>query len=117
MGTTTVHVDNKGIIDGLFGGEMKCTGPTAKDADFWILMWEEVRRVHQEGMVLEVERVKAHRTKAKQEMTLFQNIVTEGNERVGELAKDGGGDVADKEQHSAQKRGGPRGTAVRSELS
>ena len=29
-----VHVDNKGIIDGLWRGEMRCSGPRAKDADF-----------------------------------------------------------------------------------
>ena len=29
-----VHVDNKGIIDGLWRGEMKWIGPKAKDADF-----------------------------------------------------------------------------------
>ena len=37
-----VHVDNKRIIDGLWRGEMKCMGPTAKDADFWILICEEL---------------------------------------------------------------------------
>ena len=27
---------------------MKCIGSEAKDADLWILIWEEVHRVHQE---------------------------------------------------------------------
>ena len=31
IGPTTVHVDNKGIIDGLQRGEMRCIGPRAKD--------------------------------------------------------------------------------------
>ena len=33
-----VHVDNRGITDGLCGGEMKCMGPRAKDADLWNLI-------------------------------------------------------------------------------
>ena len=32
VGPTTAHVDNKGILDGLRRGEMKCIGPKAKDA-------------------------------------------------------------------------------------
>ena len=59
----TVHVDKKGIIDGLWRGEMRCTGPRAKDADLWILIWEEFHRVHQEGVWVEVEHVKAHSTR------------------------------------------------------
>ena len=38
VGPTTAHVDTKGIIDGLWRGEMKCIGPEAKDADLWILI-------------------------------------------------------------------------------
>ena len=38
-------------------------GPTAKDADLRILIWEEVHRLHQLGILLEVERVKGHRSK------------------------------------------------------
>ena len=36
---------------------------SAKDAeaDMWILIWEELTRVHQEGIVVEVEHVTAHR--------------------------------------------------------
>ena len=48
-----VHVDNKGIIDVLWRGETKCMGPKAKDADLWVLIWEEVRRIHQEGALPE----------------------------------------------------------------
>ena len=50
---------------------MKCIGPEAKDADLLILV--EVRRIHQEGILLEVEHVKAHRSQIeKQDMTLFR---------------------------------------------
>ena len=78
---------------------MKCIGPKAKDADLWIFIWEEVRRVHQEGTSLEVEDVKAHRSKTeKQQMALFETFVAEGNEKADELAKDGamldGGEMA-----------------------
>ena len=41
---------------------MKCIGPKAKDADLWILIWEELHRVHQEGIPAEVENVKSHRS-------------------------------------------------------
>ena len=78
---------------------MKCIGSKAKDADLWISIWEEVRRIRPEGMLLEVEHVRTHRTKKeRQEMTLFEKFVTDGNERAGELAKDGaiwdGGEMA-----------------------
>ena len=33
VGLTEVHVDNKGIIDGLWRGEMKCNGANVWDAD------------------------------------------------------------------------------------
>ena len=65
-----------------------------------MLNWEEVYRSHQEGVLPEVARVKAHLSKKKkQEMTLLEHSVTEGNEKGrGKLAKDGalldGGDVA-----------------------
>ena len=42
VGSTMVHVDDKGIIDGLWKGEMKCIGPRAPDADLWIAIWEEL---------------------------------------------------------------------------
>ena len=38
---------------------MKCFGPNAKDALLWILIWEEVRGIHEEGILLEAEHVKA----------------------------------------------------------
>ena len=68
---------------------MKCIGPKAKDADLWMLNWEEVRRIHPEGILLEVEHVHARRSKKKekQEMSLFDNFVTEGNERAGCVGK------------------------------
>ena len=36
IGSINVHVDNKGIIDGLWRGERKCTNPKEGDADLWI---------------------------------------------------------------------------------
>ena len=44
-GPTMDHVDNKGIIDGLWKREMKCSGPEAKDADLWIALWEELNKL------------------------------------------------------------------------
>ena len=48
IGRTLVHVGNTGIINGLWRGEMKCTGPQAKDADLWISIWEELKNFRSE---------------------------------------------------------------------
>ena len=108
MDLTTDHVDNKGIINGLRRGEMKCIGPRAKDADLRLCIWEEVRRIHQEGVLLEVEHVKARRSKKElQEMKLFERFVTEGR-GAEELTKDGamldGGEMAQKRASTLQQR-------------
>ena len=39
-----LHVDNEGIIDGFWTGEAKCIGQKAKDADLWIMKWEDLHR-------------------------------------------------------------------------
>ena len=49
----------KGIIDGLWRGEMKCIDPKAGDADVWIKMWEELHRLTSREILIEVEHVKA----------------------------------------------------------
>ena len=49
-GPTMLRVVNKGIIDCLWRGEMRCIGPGAKDADLWILIWEDMRRFHHKGI-------------------------------------------------------------------
>ena len=36
----------KGVIDGLWREGVSCISPKAKDADVWVLIWEEVRRLH-----------------------------------------------------------------------
>ena len=52
---------------------MKCIGPSAKDADLWISMWEELHKVQQKGILVEVEHIKAHRSKkVKRHMSLFK---------------------------------------------
>ena len=82
IGPAVVHVDNKGIVEGLWRGEMRCTGSRAKDADLWIR--EELHRVHQEGTPVEVEHVKADRSKQEmQQLSLFEKFITEGNEKGG----------------------------------
>ena len=37
-----VQVDNKGIIDGLWRGDMICIGPKANDADLWIWIGKQM---------------------------------------------------------------------------
>ena len=85
-----VHVDNKRIIDGLRKGERKCIKPRAGDADLWIRIGEELHGLAERGIMVEVEHVKAHRTKKeKKHMSQFERFVTEGNEKADELAKAG----------------------------
>ena len=90
IGTIKVYVGNKGIIDGLWRGERKCIVPKAGDADLWIKILEELHLpMSKEGMV-EVERVKAHRTKKeKKDMSHFERFLTDDNEKADELAKEG----------------------------
>ena len=65
-----MHVDNKGIIDGLWRGERNCIDPKAGDADLWIKISEALHRLVSKEMLVEVERVQAHRTKNdKKEMS------------------------------------------------
>ena len=46
-----------------------------------------LHRVHQEGTLVEVELVKAHRSKKdQQQMSLFEKFITEENEKAVELA-------------------------------
>ena len=72
----------------------------ATDADLWILIFEELRTVHQEGLLVRgVECVKAHRSKEEmQKMSRFEKFTAEGIEKADEFAKDGGrldgGDMA-----------------------
>ena len=64
-GPIKVHVDNKGIIDGLRKGEKECIKPGAGDADLWIRFWEELHELAKRGIWVEVEHVEARRTKKK----------------------------------------------------
>ena len=53
-------------------------------------IWEELHRLAARDIVVEVEHVKAHRTKKeKTEMSHFEKFVTEGNEKADGLAKGG----------------------------
>ena len=82
-----MHVDNKGIIDGLRRGERECVKPRAGDADLWIKIWEELHHLAARDIVVEVEHVKAHGTQKEQkEMSHSQKFVSEGNEKADELA-------------------------------
>ena len=65
IGSIKVHVDNNGIIDGLRKGEKECIKPRAGDADLWLKKWEELHELVKRGIPVEVEHVKAHRTKRR----------------------------------------------------
>ena len=56
----------------------------------WIEIWEELHHFVSREIVVEVEHVKAQRTKNdKKEMSQFEKFVAEGNEKADELAKEG----------------------------
>ena len=108
IGPIKVHVDNKGIIDGQWRGERKCIDPKAGDADLWIKIWEELHLLVSKEISVEVEHVRAHRTKKdKKEMSHFEKFVTEGNEKADELAKAGAmvdeGFMAEVSKHSSTR--------------
>ena len=44
-GPIKIHVDNKGIIDGIRRPEKECIKPRAGDADLWIKIWEELQEL------------------------------------------------------------------------
>ena len=90
IGPIKVYVDNKGIVGGLWRGERECIMPRAGDADLWIKIWEELQNLAERDILVEVEHVKAHRTKKeKKNMSQFGKFVTDGNEKADELAKAG----------------------------
>ena len=91
IGSTKVHVYNPGIMNGLWKGEVKCTGPKAGDADLLINKnWEELHYLCSKEILIEVEHVTAHRTKQERmHMSPFDKFTTEGNEKADELAKEG----------------------------
>ena len=52
--------------------------------------WEELHELVKRGILVEVEHVKAHRTKKeKEKMTQLERFATKGNEKADELAKVG----------------------------
>ena len=79
----------KEFIDGVWKGEMKCTGPKAGESDLWknvgrivLFNWTDICRSG--------THVKAHRTeKDKKNVSHFEKFVTEGCEKADELAKEG----------------------------
>ena len=53
IGSIKVHVDNKGVIDGLWRGERKCIGPKAGGADNFVSRDIVVEVEHSEKFVTE----------------------------------------------------------------
>ena len=74
VGPVTVHIDNKGIIDGLWRGERRCIDCEAEDADLLVKILEKLHSSRSMEMWVEVERVEAHRTKNDiEKMNPFEN--------------------------------------------
>ena len=78
IGPIKGHVDNKGIIDGIWRGERKYIDPKAGDADLWIKIWEEMHLLVSKFLLVEVEHVKAHRTKKSDELAKEGAMLDEG---------------------------------------
>ena len=90
IGPLTITTDNMGIVDGLWRREEGCSGPTQKDADLWRHIWGLLTQCAERDWKLNVKHVKAYRTKKKKEaMAKEQSFVMRGNEKAGELAKEG----------------------------
>ena len=112
---------------GYAGVKRECFKPTAGDADLWIKIWEELHKLAASDMAVDVEHVKAHRTKKeKNEMSHIENFVTEGNEKADDLARAGAmldeGFMAEEREreskdNAAGVRRGVRCLAVCSQLS
>ena len=70
--------------------ERESIKPRAGDACLWITIWEELRSLAERNITVEVEHLKAYRTKKeKNAMSHFELFVTEGNEKADDLAKAG----------------------------
>ena len=77
IGPIKVHMDHK--FDGRWRGERKCMDLKAGDADVWIKIWEELHRLRSEDIIVEVEHVKAHRTKKGEKHVAVREICHGGH--------------------------------------
>ena len=90
-GPIKVHVDNKGVIDGLRKEKRNASSQEREMQNYGKNIWEEIHGLVERGILVEAEHVKAHRTKKEQTNTQqFEKFVTEGNEKADELAKSRG---------------------------
>ena len=84
-GPIKVHVDNKGIIDGLRTGEKEGIKPKAGDADLWIKIWEELHELVKRGIFGRSGACKgAPHEERERKMTQFKRVITEGDEEADE---------------------------------
>ena len=89
-GPVKVHVDNKGIVDGLWKGERTCIDPKVCDADFCGQKMGRIAPSVSKEILVEAEPLKVHRSKKdKIEMSQYEKFVTEANVKADELAKEG----------------------------
>ena len=89
IGPIQVHVDNKGIIDGLWRGEKKCVDPKAGDADLWRNMLGRIAPANLKKKCWRnssTSRCIAQK-RIRKRCRFFEKFVTEGNENADELAK------------------------------
>ena len=79
IGPTLVHVNNRGIIDGLWKGETNYS-QRAKDATCGSR--EELHGVHQKKTCGGSEHVKAHRSEKEKQISLFEKFITEAEKKT-----------------------------------
>ena len=72
------------------------------DADLWIKIWEELHSLTARNITVEVEHLKAHRTKSEKK----EKFVTEGNEKVQAGAMSDEGFMAEARAETMQQERG-----------
>ena len=84
IGPIKVHVDNKGIIDGLWRGERKCIDPKAGGADLCRKIGKNCTFQSQKKRKWKwsMQR-RTPKKKDKKEMSHSGKFVTDGNEKAG----------------------------------
>ena len=105
-----------------YGEDRECIRPKAGNADLWIKVWEELHRLAARDILVELEHVKAHRTKKDKRCRTLRGLSLKATRRrmswksssnVGRRIY-GGSETKD---NAARKRRGVCSSAVCSQLS
>ena len=72
----------------VYGEESKCIKPSAGDADLWIKFWEGPHGLAERNILVEVEHVKAHRTKKRKICRSLRSLSPKAMRRLMNWQKD-----------------------------